>query len=194
MNSHPIHYNLLLYSVPGSCLPPQWGRLNMGYAEQLIMLLPRIHTQTTVQNSWENNAVRVFRHSVSFRPSVHSNANKSVFYQMANTHFFLQPTSLKDIKIVHHRLCITVPGTFNFSHQKYNTNCFPDQMLKAKAANCFKSQFEKLSSSDSSLITAPQFRWTVEARPREPPRDVNKCVLCFKLDTLWSAVVAAHRL
>lgn len=79
MNSHPIHYNLLLYSVPGSCLPPQWGRLNMGYTEQVIMLLPRIHTQTMVQNAWENNAVKVFRHSVSFRPSVHSNANKSVF-------------------------------------------------------------------------------------------------------------------
>lgn len=53
---------------------------------------------------------------------------------MANAHFFLQPASFKDIKILHHQLCIIVPGTFKFLPPKVHTaNCFPDQMLKAKA-------------------------------------------------------------
>lgn len=86
------------------------------------------------------------------------------FQEMANTHLFL---------IQHHLWmskfstisCVTVPGTFKVSHQKYIwQGASRSKRAKAKAENSFNNQCERLSSSDSSLITVPG---TVEARPRE---------------------------
>lgn len=51
-------------------------------------------------------------------------------------------------------------------------------MLKAKAENCFESQSERLSNSDSSLITAP-----VQWRPGLGGAS-RRLELLFKLDTL----------
>lgn len=74
--------------------------------------------------------------------------------------------------------CVTALAAFNFSHQKsVRQTASHTKCLRQRLKTAVKSQSETLSSSDSSLITAPG-QW------RPDLGEPRRLELPFKLDTL----------
>lgn len=98
----------------------------------------------------------------AFRPSVHSQANKSAFkrWQIPICSSIQHHLRMSKFSVMS---CIIVPGAFNFSPEKCTWETASQTRRLKQRLKTALSQSGRLSSSDSSLLMAPG---TVEARPR----------------------------
>lgn len=98
----------------------------------------------------------------AFRPSVHSQANKSAFkrLQIPICSYIQHHLRMSKFSVMS---CIIVPGAFNFSPEKCTWETASQTRRLKQRLKTALSQSGRLSSWDSSLLLAPG---TVEARPR----------------------------